>query len=85
MSGNKSDEDYISESIAINNKIKEAEKEAANVPAESDIASLQAFLDSDFKNKYNDLTREEKKVFWGGLVKAVHLEGKEIKSVELFF
>ena len=85
MSGNKSDEDYISESILINSKIKEAELELKKDPAESDTSALQAFLDSDFKSRYKDLTREEKKILWSGLVKNVYLEGTEIKSVELFF
>lgn len=85
MSGNKSDDDYIAESMIINSKIREAEAELKNDPTERDTSSLQAFLDSNFKERYAELSREEKKIFWSRLVQEIQMEGKEIKSVELNF
>lgn len=85
MAGNKSDDDYIKESIIIKSQIKEEELKAENNHTEEDATHLQAFLDSDFKNTYNDFTQEEKKAFWQGIIKTVHFDGKEIKSVELYF
>ena len=69
----------------IKKKIKVAEQEAANDPAEADITGLKEFLASDYKSVYNDFSREEKQSFWRGLIQTIHFDGLEIKSIELRF
>ena len=85
MAGNKSDEEYISEAAAIKKKIQAAEQENDIDVAEVDTSKLQAFLDSNFKEAYNKMPNEQKQVFWRGLVEKIHMDGKNIKSVDLFF
>lgn len=82
MAGNKSDEDYISESKELQAAIKRAESETQESIANKDINSLEELLSTDFKTIYQTLDREEKRRFWRTLIKRIYMDGNEIVSVD---
>lgn len=80
--GNKSDDEYIAESADINKRIKKAEEEKTDDPGEKDIAALKEMLETDFRGIYETLTAEDKRRFWRGLVKEIHVKGNKVQSVD---
>ena len=84
MAGNKSDAEYLSETAEIKEQIKQAEMERIDEPDETDIEALQAVLETDFRGIYETLDLEEKRRFWRGLVKEIHVKGNNVQSVDFF-
>ena len=82
MAGNKSDEEYISESNEIKALIKKAEAEHADTAEEHDLTYLKELLETDFRSIYQTLNSEERRRFWRSIIKEIHIEGNRPKSVD---
>lgn len=82
MAGNKSDSEYLAETAEIKEQIKKVELEKAEEPDETDIEALKATLETDFRGIYETLELEDKRRFWRGLIKEIHVEGNGVKSVD---
>ena len=82
--GNKSDDEYIAEAAAINKQIKKAEEEKTEDPAERDVSALKAMLETDFRGIYETLSQEDKRRFWRGIIKEIHIKGNAVQSVDFF-
>lgn len=80
--GNKTDAEYIAEATEINKQIKKAEEEITDDPAERDISQLKEMLETDFRGIYETLSAEDKRRFWRGLVKEIHVKGNKVQSVD---
>ena len=53
-----------------------------NEPIKKDVDALITFLDSGWRNIYDDLPRESKRAIWRGIIKQIHALPDEIKEVE---
>ena len=84
MAGNKSDAEYLQETAEIKQLIKQAEMENIDEPDESDIEALRATLETDFRGIYETLTEEDKRRFWRGLIKEIHVEKNNVRAVDFF-
>lgn len=82
MAGNKTDAEYLAETSEIKEQIKKAEMERLDDPAEIDIDALQATLETDFRGIYETLSMEDKRRFWRGLIKEIHVKGNDVQSVD---
>lgn len=80
--GNKTDAEYIAEATEINKQIKKAEEEITDDPTERDISQLKEMLETDFRGIYETLSDEDKRRFWRGLVKEIHVKGNNVQSVD---
>lgn len=80
--GNKTDAEYIAEATDINERIKKAEEEKEDDPAERDISALKEMLETDFRSIYETLSQEDKRRFWRGLIKEIHIKGNNVQSVD---
>jgi ribosomal protein L32 len=84
MAGNKSDAEYLSETAEIKEQIKKVELAKLEEPEETDIEALKATLETDFRGIYETLDLEDKRRFWRGLIKEIHVEGTNVKTVDFF-
>ena len=84
MAGNKTDAEYLAETAEIKEQIRKAELEKLEEPDETDIEALKATLETDFRGIYETLDPEDKRRFWRGLMKEIHVEGNGVKSVDFF-
>lgn len=84
MAGNKSDAEYLAETAEIKEQIKQAEMERLDEPDETDIEALKATLETDFRGIYETLELEDKRRFWRGLLKEIHVKGNNVQSVDFF-
>ena len=84
MAGNKTDAEYLAETAEIKEQIRKAELEKLEEPDETDIEALKATLETDFRGIYESLEPEDRRRFWRGLIKEIHVEGNGIKSVDFF-
>ena len=82
MAGNKTDAEYLAETAEIKEQIKKAEMERLDDPAEIDIDALRATLETDFRGIYETLSLEDKRRFWRGLIKEIHISGNSVQSVD---
>lgn len=81
MAGNKTDEEYISETKEIKDLITKAEIENLTHEDSRDLSSLQHLLETDFRSLYSTLDKEEKRRFWRSIIKEIIIEGNRPKSV----
>ena len=79
MAGNKTDEEYVAESIEIKALIANAEQEAPF--PERDLSHLKELLNDDILTKYSSLGREEKRAFWRTIIKEIKLDDNQIADV----
>ena len=84
MAGNKSDAEYLAETAEIKEQIRKAELEKLEEPEETDIEALKAMLETDFRGIYETLDPEDKRRFWRGLIKEIHVSGNSVQSVDFF-
>ena len=84
MAGNKSDAEYLAETSEIKEQIRKAELEKLEEPDETDIEALKATLETDFRGIYETLDLEDKRRFWRGLIKQIHIKGNNVQSVDFF-
>ena len=84
MAGNKSDAEYLAETAEIKEQIKKVELEKLEEPDETDIEALKATLETDFRGIYETLEPEDKRRFWRGLIKEIHVSGNSVQSVDFF-
>lgn len=82
MAGNKTDAEYLAETAELKEQIRKVEMERLDDPAEIDIDALRATLETDFRGIYETLSKEDKRRFWRGLIKEIHVEGNSVKSVD---
>lgn len=82
MTGNKSDEEYITEAKQINDAIKKAEAETHNAADDRDLTNIKEILSTDFKSIYNTLSPEDKRRFWRTLIKRIYINGNRVERVE---
>lgn len=82
MTGNKSDEEYITEAKQINDAIKKAESETRNAADDRDLTNIKEILSTDFKSIYNTLSPEDKRRFWRTLIKRIYIDGNRVEHVE---
>lgn len=82
MAGNKTDAEYIAETNEIKGLIKEAELEMIEEHDETDIEALKETLETDFRGIYETLTQEDKRRFWRGLIKQIHVKGTIAHAVD---
>lgn len=84
MAGNKSDAEYLSETAEIREQIRKAELEKLEEPEETNIEALKAILETDFREIYETLDPEDKRRFWRGLIKEIHVSGNSVQTVDFF-
>ena len=84
MAGNKTDAEYLAETAEIKEQIRQAEMERLDEPDETDIEALRATLETDFRGIYETLEPEDKRRFWRGLLKEIHVEGNNVRAVDFF-
>ena len=84
MAGNKTDAEYLEETAEIKEQIKKAEIAILEEPEETDIDALRATLETDFRGIYETLDPEDKRRFWRGLIKEIHIKGNNVQSVDFF-
>ena len=82
MAGNKTDAEYLAETADIKEQIRKAELELLDDPAETDVDALRATLETDFRGIYETLSQEDKRRFWRGLIKEIHVKGNSVQSVD---
>lgn len=82
MAGNKTDAEYLAETAEIKEQIRKAELERLDDPEEIDIESLRTTLETDFRGIYETLSLEDKRRFWRGLIKEIHVKGNNVQSVD---
>lgn len=82
MAGNKTDAEYLAETAELKEQLRKAEMERLDDPEEIDIDALRATLETDFRGIYETLSQEDKRRFWRGLIKEIHVEGNSVKSVD---
>ena len=84
MAGNKTDAEYLAETAEIKEQIRQAEMERLDEPDETDIEALRATLETDFRGIYETLSTEDKRRFWRGLIKEIHVERNNVRAVDFF-
>lgn len=82
LAGNKSDEEYLSETAEIKVLIQKAEADVQDAPEEKDVSVLKEMLETDFQTIYKGLSDEDKRRFWRALIKEIHVEGSDVKGVD---
>lgn len=82
MAGNKTDAEYLAETAELKEQIRKAEMERLDDPAEVDIEALRSTLETDFRGIYETLSQEDKRRFWRGLIKEIHVKGNDVQSVD---
>lgn len=82
MSGNKSDAEYLAEAAELKARIAKAEAETAPEAAERDLSKLQELLEVDFRSLYETLDAEDRRRFWRGLIKEIHVDGPDVVGVD---
>ena len=80
--GNMSDDEYMKEADDLKAAITKAEQDTP--PPVRNISPLKELMETDFQSIYTTLTDDGKQRFWQGLIKEIHLDGKQITDV-LFF
>ena len=81
MSGEKTDDDYLSELFKLKAQLAAAERKEENVKPR-DLSPLRAFLASDFEDIYLTFTREEKRQLWAAVIDHIVVDGNHIVDVE---
>jgi len=79
MAGNKTDDEYVNESIEIKGLIAKAAQEAPS--QERDLTPLKKLLDDEFFDVYFTLEKEEKREIWRTIIKEIKLEDNQISDV----
>ena len=79
MAGNISDEDYLNDDADLKAQIAKAESELP--PPEKDMEPLKELLKTDFEGIYKTLEPEEKRRFWRGIIKQIHLKDRQIVDI----
>ena len=82
LAGNKPDDEYLAEQREIKDLIAKAEADAP--PPERDLEPLREILSTDFETIYATLDREEKRLFWRGLIKEIVFTDRDITDVIFF-
>lgn len=80
MAESMTDNEYLEETTAIKALITKAEQETSLVE-ERDITPLKELLNTDFRGLYELMTLENKRRFWRGIIKEIHVEGNDVKNV----
>lgn len=70
--GNMPDDEYVRESTEIKGLIAKAEEDAP--PVERDLEPLKQFLSKDFRNAYEKLDPENRRLIWRGVIKEIIVE-----------
>ena len=79
MNGHLDDDEYLSQADEINALIVKATQEAPEV--ERDLTPLKEILKMDLHSTYQNMSEEEKRRFWRGIIKEIHINGKELTKV----
>ena len=79
MAGNKTDDEYVQESIEIKHLIEQAEQETP-LP-ERDLSPLKEMLNGELWTTYSTLGIEEKRIFWKSALKEIKVNDNKIYDV----
>lgn len=83
IAGNMPDDEYITETKALNEQIKKAEALERQDVANKDTEPFQRILEMDFRSVYDGFNQEEKRRFWRNIIKQIYVtEDGELKSVD---
>lgn len=85
MAGNKTDEEYLTESKELKALLKKAEEEEGGTEPERDLSPLKEMLQTDFRSIYETLSREDRRRFWRSLIEEIHVEGNLPKKVDFLY
>jgi len=78
------EEEYDKEYLMLQKQIESIDIEAA--PPERDLDALKGILETDYKGLYEQLTKENKKAFWRGVIKEFSIdENKKIIEESIIF
>lgn len=78
------EEEYDTEYLKLQKQIESIDIEAA--PPERDLDALKGILETDYKGLYEQLTKENKKAFWRGIIKEFSIdENKKIIEDSIIF
>lgn len=82
LAGGKSDEEYQEELKALNEQLKVAEEEAADMQPKN-IEPLKEFLSNGLNREiYDSLTRAERRLLWRSLIDRIHFDGGNVKRID---
>ena len=81
MAGNKTDDEYVQESIEIKHLIEKAEQESC-LP-ERDLSPLKELLNGELWTTYSTLGMEEKRTFWKNTLEEIKIDNNKIYDVVL--
>ena len=81
MAGNKTDDEYVQESIEIKHLIEQAEQESPLL--ERNLSPLKEMLNSELWTTYSTLGLEEKRIFWRNTLKEIKIDDNKIYDVVL--
>lgn len=81
MSGNISDNDYLSQAQVIKAAIQKSESEQQELASAADLDSLRHFLQHDFDKIYIDMTDDEKQRLWRSLISEIHFKDNRVSEI----
>lgn len=78
-------EDYKKEYLELQNQLEKVKQEIQEYKKieEKDFSELEAILQSDFKNMYEQLDNLEKRALWQSIIKSIYIKDAKIVRVEL--
>lgn len=82
MAGNKSDDEYLTESKELKDAIERAEQKHNEDEGNKDLSTLQETLETDFKSIYDTLDNDDKRRFWRTLIKRIYVQGNSVVHVD---
>lgn len=82
MNGNLDDDEYLSQMNELKVLIDKAKQEIAET--ERDLTPLKEILKMDLIPTYEAMSEEDKRRFWRGIIKEIHIEDNEVKEVVFF-
>jgi hypothetical protein len=85
MAGNKTDEEYLSETREIKEQITKIEIEMLMHEDTRDTSALQHLLATDFRGIYDTLDREDRRRFWQSIIKEIHHENGRVTHVDFLY
>lgn len=81
ISGNISDEEYVSETSRIKAEIEKAKlAESDNRPVNVD--GIKRFLESDFRSVYETLSKEDQRRMWRSIIDEIYVDGTSVTGIK---
>ena len=81
ISGNISDEEYVSETSRIKSEIEKVKREeSAYRPI--NVEGIKRFLESDFRSVYETLSKEDQRRMWRSIIDEIYVDGTSVTGIK---